>query len=54
MPGDDWPVIRACLQARFPLLARAADVANDSATEAGGPDRFLLQANTTGEQTNLQ
>ena len=55
MPGDHSPVTGACLQARFPLLAReaASNAANDSATQAGGPDRFLLQANTTGEQANL-
>ena len=55
LPGNHSPVSRACLQARFPLLARvaAANATNDSATQAGGPDRFLLQANTTGEQANL-
>ena len=40
------------MQARFPLIARVAstgtDAANGTATQAGGPDRFLLQANYTG------
>ena len=40
------------MQARFPLIARVAsngtDAANGTATEPGGPNRFLLQANYTG------
>ena len=40
------------LQARYPLIQRvaaaASDAANGTATQAGGPDRYLLQANFTG------
>ena len=40
------------LQARFPLIQRvkptATDATHGNATQAGGPFRFLLQANSTG------
>lgn len=43
--SPDW-------QARFPLIARVAsaqgDAANGTATQPGGPNRYLLQANYTG------
>lgn len=39
-------------QAHYPLIQRveasAQDAANGTATQAGGPYRYLLQANTTG------
>ena len=44
--------ITACLQARFPLIQRVSPAADDAsqgnATQAGGPFRYLLQANSTG------
>ena len=40
------------MQARYPLIQRVAaatsDAANGTAIQAGGPDRYLLQANYTG------
>ncbi len=38
------------VQAHYPLIQRveSAEVANGTATQAGGPNRYLLQANYTG------
>ena len=40
------------MQARYPLISRVgsskSDATNGTATQAGGPNRFLLQANYTG------
>ena len=40
------------MQARYPLIARVSstggDATNGTATQPGGPERFLLQANYTG------
>ena len=40
------------MQARYPLIARVAstkdDATNGTATQPGGPERYLLQANYTG------
>lgn len=38
------------MQARYLLIARVASTEDDAtnATQPGGPDRFLLQANYTG------
>ena len=41
-----------CVQAHYPLIQRVAaaetDATNGTATPAGGPNRYLLQANDTG------
>jgi len=41
------------MQARYPLIQRVApsvtDAVNGTAMQAGGPKRYLLQANYTGK-----
>ena len=43
---------RDLTQAHYPLIQRveSAEVANGTATQAGGPNRYLLQANYTGAE----
>jgi len=45
------------MQARYPLIQRVApsvaDAVNGTAMQAGGPNRYLLQANYTGEALSL-
>ena len=43
---------RDLMQAHYPLIQRveSAEVANGTATQAGGPNRYLLPANYTGAE----
>ncbi len=45
------------MQAHYPLIQRVAaaetDATNGTATQAGGPNRYLLQANYTGAALHI-